>query len=505
MRVKGRARAQKGLGMLLCLLLLLPLLAQAQDYSASFRDGLDGWFARSLGSARLEVDGDALTILGREADWHSPGRIFPLLPGQDYQISVQVRQDQQQSADLMLSIAHSKNGRESYENLARASVPIGEWTTLSAAYSAGSFDQNILYVETLGSPGLIYSIRNFILEAQGMQYPMDIPRLKDIYKPYFPFGNSLTQKEALNPQTMAFYASQFNIMTHGNELKPDSVLDVAASRDLARQDQGAVAVKFDAARPLLDFAWNHGIKIHGHVLLWHNQTPEVFFREGYSTTGPFVSREVMLARMDNYIRLVFEGLSRKYPGLIVSFDVVNEAIDDNTGKLRESHWTRIVGEDYIHLAFRAARQYAPAYTKLYYNDYSTPYQPKLTGILTLLKELEAEGNIDGHGFQCHYHLNTPSLLQVQEAMDQIIALGLRLRMSEMDILIDRPDQANLQSQANRYRDFLALFRQYKDHIDAVHTWGVVDNLSWKASNHPLLFDQDAQPKPAFYAIIEGLE
>ena len=148
--------------------------------------------------------------------------------------------------------------------------------------------------------------------------------------------------------------------------------------------------------------------------------------------------------------------------------------------------------------------HAPEGTALYYNDYSTPYQPKLGGILSLLETLVEEGTIDGHGMQCHYHLGTPSLGQIRNAMDKIIGLGLRLRMSEMDILIDANTPENLARQAQRYGAILALFREYRDHIDAVHTWGVTDNFSWKAGNFPLLFDAKGQPKPAFDAITEPL-
>ena len=75
-------------------------------------------------------------------------------------------------------------------------------------------------------------------------------------------------------------------------------------------------------------------------------------------------------------------------------------------------------------------------------------------------------------------------------------------MSEMDILIDANTPENLARQAQRYGAILALFREYRDHIDAVHTWGVTDNFSWKAGNFPLLFDAKGQPKPASDAITE---
>ena len=492
--------------LLVCLFLLQPGAALGEEFSymSIFDSDFDGWYPRSSGQADLKISDGSLLINGRTADWHSPGHDFTLIPGQVYNISVEVRQTGQPSAAMMISIAHTKDGRESYENLVRQDVRQGEWTLLSAAYTAGQFDRNVLYVETLGSPALDFQIRGFKVLSGKIEYARELPSLKALYADYFDFGCAVTGSEALNTGLMDFYAGQFGIMTNGNELKPDFVLDVKASALLSMNDPAALAVSLSAAEPMLDYAWKNGIKVHGHVLVWHNQTPEAFFRENYSQTGPYVSREVMLGRLENYIRLVFEATESRYPGLIVSWDVVNEAIDDATGKLRQSNWTKVVGEDFISQAFKFARQYAPDHVALYYNDYSTPYQPKLDGILALLTGLKADGTVDGHGFQCHYHLHTPTMAQLQSAMDKVIALGLRLRMSEMDILVDAATDENFEKQARRYGEILALFREYKDYIDAVHTWGVRDNLSWKASQFPLLFDGFGQPKPAFFAIAEPL-
>lgn len=489
----------------LCLILTVgSAFMEELKYMSIFDSNFDGWYPRSTGGAELNIVEGSIQITGRSQDWNSPGREFALVPGQAYELEVLVYQEEMDVANFLISAAHRKGDRETYTNIVKQEVKKGEWTLLSGTYTAGEFDSFVLYVETLGAPSLSFRIRNFSALSRKTAVDAALPRLKDLYAPYFDFGNAVMRIEAINTQLMDFYATQFGIMTHGNELKPDSVLDVQASARLAREDQTAVAVRLDAARPLLAYAQKHGIKIHGHVLVWHNQTPEAFFRENYSRTGPYVSRDVMLARLDNYIRLVFEALEAEFPGLVVSFDVVNEAIDDNTGKLRQSNWTRIVGDDFINQAFAMARKHAPEHMALYYNDYSTPYQPKLEGILRLLESLKEDGTIDGHGFQCHYHLHTPTLAQLQSAMDQVIALGLRLRMSEMDILVDAASDENFERQAQRYGQMLALFRDYASHIDAVHTWGVTDNYSWKASQFPLLFDGKGQPKPAFYAVVEAV-
>ena len=498
---------KKVIALLLACLLALPTLALGEaaapySYASDFSQGTDGWYARSAGEASISVEEGVLTITGRSATWNSPGRDFPLVAGKKYTVSVEVMQTAKDSMELMISAAHSKSGLESYENIARAKAPSGEWTTISATYTPGAYDNYILYVETVGDGTCDFSMRNFKVELDEIFFDTTLPSLKELYAPYFDLGAAATQSEALDANRMDFYASQFSILTPGNELKPDSVLDLSASRKLAAEDDTAVAVKFDAAKPLLDYCQANGIKVHGHVLVWHSQTPDVFFREGYKSTGAYVSREVMLARLDNYIRLIMEYMEANYPGLIVSWDVVNEAISDSNGALRESNWTKVVGDDFVNRAFEIARKYAPAETKLYYNDYNTPELMKLTGISKLLDSLVAEGNIDGYGFQAHYSSASPTPSRIRAAMEEISAKGLRLRISELDVTISANNDVQLLTQAYRYKALFEIFLDYADKIDAVQIWGVTDDLSWKATEYPLLFDAKAKPKPAFDQVVK---
>lgn len=294
------------LAFLLALVLALPTLALAEDvplisYVSDFTQGTDGWYPRSAGQAALIAEDGVLTITGRNATWNSPGREFNLQPGKKYRIAVQVMHHEDEPFELMLSAAHSRNGSESYENLGKVKANKGCWTTIQASYTPAQYDNYILYVETVGMGTRDFSIRNFTLELDQPAYDMSLPSLKEAYADYFDFGCAVTQSEALDKARMDFYASQFCIVTPGNELKPDFVLDVAASRQLAKDDETAVAVRFDAAKPMLDYCQANGLKVHGHVLVWHSQTPEAFFREGYQASGAFVTREVMLARLDNYI------------------------------------------------------------------------------------------------------------------------------------------------------------------------------------------------------------
>lgn len=474
---------------------------QALDYQSDFSAGTDGWYARSAGTASISAQDGALTITGREATWNSPGRDFPLIAGTTYQVGVYVRQDAVDKADFMISAAHFRGGTESYENIVKATARKGEWTYLGATYVPGLYDNYVLYVETSNNGTIPFSMRDFFVNCNEVTYPMDLSSLKELYAPYFVVGTAVTQSEALNKERMDFYASQFGIVTAGNELKPDFVFDVGASRRAAKTDETAVVIKLDAAKPMLTYCYNHGIPVHGHTLLWHQQTPETFFLLGYSTSKGYASREIMLGRMENYIKLVMEETEKLYPGLIVSWDVVNEAINDNNGGLRDGLWRQTVGDDYILKAFEFARKYAREGVILCYNDYSTPYQPKLNGILKLLTDLTAQGNIDCYGFQSHYQLGSPSIKQVDDAMTSIANLGLKLRVSEMDITIDTYTPEMLEKQAKRYAELFDLYMRHADDILAVQLWGVTDDLSWLSGQYPLLFDRLAQPKPAFEALI----
>ena len=510
------------------MLLVLALLATcigtasaARYYTSTFAAGTDGWYARGAQSVYRTTEG-TLRTEGRSSDWHSPGRDFTLVEGCLYKLSVEVFQNEADSASFMISIAHTKDGTETYENLAHGTAKKGEWTKLEGTYTAGNYDRSVLYVETTGAPQLSYEIKNFIVDApNGIPKPKpaeppmeieavaieDMPSIREAYEGKFDFGAAVPQHAFMDSKLKALMLKQFSILTPENELKPDSVLDVQASKSLVYNtgDETAVAVHFDAAKGILSFAKANGLKVHGHVLVWHSQTPEAFFHEGYDGSKPLVSREIMLGRLENYIKEVLTQTEEMYPGVIVSWDVVNEAIDDGTNWLRKtSPWTKTIGEDHVLRAFEFARKYAAEGVLLYYNDYNTPVPAKLAGITKLLKQLMEEGNIDGYGFQMHYSNNDPSMSLISAAVKQIAGLGLKLRVSELDIGAGTSETALMQQKA-RYKEIMELMLEYADQTEAVQVWGLTDNMSWRTGQYPLLFDNNRNPKPAFYGVLEAVE
>ena len=118
--------------MLLMMLCAGPARAEEIIYASTFIAGTDGWYARGAQSVYRTTEG-TLRTEGRISDWHSPGRDFPLVDGGQYELSVEVYQEEAESADFLISVAHTKDGTETYENLARGSVKKGEWTTLKGS------------------------------------------------------------------------------------------------------------------------------------------------------------------------------------------------------------------------------------------------------------------------------------------------------------------------------------------------------------------------------------
>ncbi len=484
-------------------------------YTSDFSGGTDGWYGR--GAAVSVTEDKTLKITGRQSDWNSPGRDFDLPEGTEYTLSVEVCQKESDSVNFMISIAHTAGGVETYENLGFGKAGKGEWTKISGTYSAGDFERSVLYVETTGAATLEFEIRNFTInapdgvkEGRTAEQPMaieaveNLPSLKEVYAESFDFGTAASGAVFSIPKWRNLILEQFSILTPENELKPDSVLDVSGSRALVQEtgDETAVAVSLLAAEPLLTFAKENGLKVHGHVLVWHSQTPEAFFHAGYDTKNEYVSRDVMLLRLENYIRGIMAYLEKSYPGVVVSWDVVNEAIDDGTNDLRRSNWLTVVGEDYPNRAFELARKYAPEGTLLYYNDYNTAVPGKLRGIVKLLENLIPEGNIDGYGFQMHHKVGTPSLQQIRTSVETVAKLGLKMRVSELDVGVGSNSETAFRNQAGVYAEVMKILREYSGQTEAVQVWGITDTMSWRSREYPLLFNGKGYPKPAFWAVAD---
>ncbi len=340
--------------------------------------------------------------------------------------------------------------------------------------------------------------------------------LKDAYKDSFVIGAAINTAQITGRDSRgeALLETQFDSISPENALKWENVHP--------RPDTYA----FDIPDQYVAFGEKHHMFIVGHCLVWHNQVPDWVFRDD---KGNLVDRETLLRRMHDHIQTVVG----RYKGRIQSWDVANEALDED-GTLRQSPWLKIIGEDYIAKAFEYAHEADPQ-AQLTYNDYSLENQAKRNGAIALIKKLKAQGvPVTTVGMQGHDSLTWPSIEDEDAAISAFAGLGVKVAITELDIdvlprdphmfsadvalKLQRDPKMNpytgglppsaQQELAARYAGLFGIFLKHRDAVNRVTFWGVTDGDSWLngwpirgRTSYPLLFDRSGLPKPAFQAVI----
>ncbi len=383
------------------------------------------------------------------------------------------------------------------------------------------------------------------IPSYGQGNPTTAPQkaLKEAYAGKFLIGaaNDLT---SISEAESANIKMHYDIITPENCMKPQPI---HPSED---------TYNFVTADAMVDWCQKNGIKVWGHTLAWHSQSPQWFFQEknaaageaaglaqpatppstapapgsprpdmaGFGdrgNTGPQASREVVLERLKSHIMTV----AGRYKGRITGWDVFNESIadggDGTTENLRTFSWYKAVGPEVLTLAFKWAHEADPD-AELYYNDYNIEQgavenKGKHASSMLLLKRLIAEGApITGVGIQGHWHLDT-NLDDVEKAIENYASLGLKVSITELDITatgsnsgafgVRQGDKTippeNYQKQAEVYRKLFEILMRHADVIDRVTFWGLSDTRSWRRGQGALLFDGQLNAKPAFDAVIEA--
>lgn len=328
--------------------------------------------------------------------------------------------------------------------------------------------------------------------------------LKDYYKDYFLMGVAVSPRSLTGPDAQLI-VQQFNSITPENAMKMGPIHPQEHRYNFALADS------------IVQFAQTHGIKVRGHALCWHEQTPAWLFKDSLGNT---VSKEVLLQRLKDHITTVVN----RYKGKVYAWDVVNEAVDDDSTRLlRNSLWYQICGEDFIVKAFEYAHAADPD-AVLFYNDYNTERPQKTERVYQLLKKLtDAKIPIHGVGLQAHWSLYEPTENELRYTIEKFSSLGLKVQITELDISVYRweknrrskqPGESDTltaergQQQLEQYKKVFRILRDYKNVITGVTFWGVSDKRTWLddypvrgRKNYPLLFDQNLQPKKVYYEVI----
>jgi len=333
--------------------------------------------------------------------------------------------------------------------------------------------------------------------------------LKDVFKDKFFVGAALNTGQITGKDTasIAIIKQHFNSITAENCMKGGPIHP--------QEDK----FNFDLADQFVDFGLKNNMFIIGHCLVWHSQAPRWMFTD---EKGNDVSKEVLIRRMKNHIQTVVG----RYKGKVKGWDVVNEAIQDD-GTWRESKYYKIIGPEFIKLAFQFAHEADPD-AELYYNDYSMAIPAKREGVVKMVKDLQKDGiRIDGIGMQGHVSMDFPTIEEFEKSIVAFAGLGVQVHITEMDISalpspknqqgadvdsrVDYKESLNPytnglpeeveKAHAQRFQDFFDLFVKHQDQIKRVTLWGVNDGQTWKynlpvhrRTDYALVLDRNNQPK-----------
>jgi endo-1,4-beta-xylanase len=271
---------------------------------------------------------------------------------------------------------------------------------------------------------------------------------------------------------------------------------------------------FFAADELLAFTQKHGQKLRGHNLCWHEALPKWF--------PGVVNKDNARQYLVNHIQTV----TRRYAGKIHSWDVVNEAVDIQSGRpdaLRKTPWLEFIGPGYLDLAFQTAREADPI-ALLTYNDYGietdTPDQiAKRDRVLNLVQGFKARGvPIDAVGVQSH--LSATDQLPgsgLRQFVRELHRMNVQVFVTEMDVnegKLEGPVEKRDATIAKIYKNYATMMLA-EPNVTALLTWGITNRYTWLNGakwarldgqpQHSLPLDADYRPTPAFFALRDAID
>jgi len=325
------------------------------------------------------------------------------------------------------------------------------------------------------------------------------------------FGSAIGMAQYPDPRYRALIEAECGVIVPENELKMHAIHPLGPDQfDFTRGDT------------LVDYATQHGLKVRGHNLIWHHPQWMPKWSETYDY-GPRPAERVAQI-LTNHVQTV----CKRYADRIYTWDVVNEAVDNKTGVMRETAFSKAMGspEAVLDLAFHTARDTVPD-CDLVYNDYMNwDTQAHCGGVLHLLEGFRKRGvPVDTLGLQSHISARAgmprggfgPEQEKAWRGfLDAVTGMGYRLQITEFDVndaAIPGDFTARDAVVADLTRAYLDCTLSYRQ-VSVAMVWGMSDRYSWlqrnqgrRADGQPLRccpYDADFKPHPMRDAIAAAL-
>ncbi len=280
------------------------------------------------------------------------------------------------------------------------------------------------------------------------------------------------------------------LVTHYRSITPEWEME------MSQLEPARGRFTFARADQIVAFADRHHMPVRGHTLVWDEMVPSWVLHGSWTR-----------AQLENMLHTYITTVVSHYRGKVEEWDVVNEPLTTD-GHMRQSIWERVIGPDYVSLAFKWAHEADPR-ARLFLNEYGAEWNDrKEHALFQLVSGLKAAGiPIGGVGFQAHLLLDAhPPQAELTGVLRQFAALGLRLEITELDVRAggSAPLARRMAEEASIYRTVAASCAAVRA-CARVTTWGITDAATWiGTANRPLPFDTHYRAKPAWFALRAGL-
>jgi endo-1,4-beta-xylanase len=311
----------------------------------------------------------------------------------------------------------------------------------------------------------------------------------------FHFGTSLGSRGLADAKYVELVRSQCGVIVPENELKMPFI----------QPEPGRFS--FERGDALVDFAARHDLASRGHCLLWHHPRWLPKWMDAYDFGAqPANTAEQLLG--DHITRT-----SRHFGERIRSWDVVNEAVHNITGEMRETPLSKAMGspQAVVEFAFHVARDNLPD-AELVYNDYmgwENDNAPHRDGVLRLLERFRRNNvPVNALGIQAHIGAgnqdsNNNRAFDARDEkawrrfLEDVTGMGYSLLITEFDVH-DAPLPADPAARdrmvASFGKDFLDLTLSFPQ-VNAVLCWGLADSYTWLQRRNPRADQLPKRPTP----------
>jgi endo-1,4-beta-xylanase len=496
--------------------------------TSTFEDGtLDGWSSRTGNStltnstAAAHSGTHSLLTTGRTANYDGPqiNVSNKMYVGSTYNISVWVMLQPMDGSNhvINMSLQTTLSGNTSFPSVTPypgITVPAdGNWHQISViGYNmASNYDPGMafLYLQTVPSSGT--DLVSFYIDDFQLSYvapptiQTNIPSIFKTLSQYFPVGAEIDTTDLSGPHAQLL-TMHFDSIVSGNDMKWSSVEATKGTYTYGNADSE------------VGLAVCNNMKIRGHNLVWATGAQTPAYATGDGTNSP-ANQAVVTANIQEHIQSEVQHFGTN----VYVWDVVNEPLDPTQPDcLAHGPFYQVLGKSYIDIALQAARQYAPAGTKLFINDYSTTDPNKLACLMQVVGDLRSRGiPLDGVGHEMHNAINYPPTEAITRAIYSMSAAfpDLDQQITELDMSVYNAGDTTsnygmnippsvLAEQGWLYAQYFETLRQLSGKLSAVTFWGFADDDTWldgfpvARTDYPLPFDMGLQAKPAYWGIVD---